>query len=172
MALIMSELYFLNLEFRFTLLKPVWAWHCLLLTFLPRGHPRPWNDLSRGWSRIWSHREIKPPSRSTDTFTIDYLRVPACLAIIPHQSLKAFDWNKKLRVMSRVQITLIQACVAQAGHDWVIRQQVTFFIAVINVSASALREGWNWWMGKHSVCFPISHHPSWYHPDKLSNIWR
>lgn len=57
-------------------------------------------------------------------------RVPACLAIIPHQSLKAFDWNKQLRVISQVQITLIQARVAKAGHDWVISQPVTLFITV------------------------------------------
>ena len=91
------------------------------------------------------------PSHSTEPYNL-LLRVPACLAIIPHQSLKAFDWNKQLGVISQVQITLIQAHVARAGHDWVISQPVTLFITVINVSAAALWEGRNWWMEKHSVC--------------------
>lgn len=114
-------------------------------------HYLNWNDLLQRSSRILSNNEVEPPLIALTPHN-RLLRVPAWLAIITHQSLKAFDWNKLLRVISQVQITLIQAHVAKAGHDWVISLPVTLFITVINVSASALWEGRNWWMVKHSVC--------------------
>lgn len=81
--------------------------------------------------------------------------------------------NKQRGVTSQVQITLIQAHVARAGHDWVISQPVTLFITIINASASAPWEGSDWWMEKaqRCVCFDFSP-PSWYHQDKLPRIWR
>lgn len=114
-------------------------------------HYLNWNDLLQRSSRILSNNEVEPPLIALTPHN-RLLRVPAWLAIITHQSLNAFDWNKQLRVIAQVQITLIQAHVAKAGHDWVISLPVTLFITVINVSASALWEGRNWWMVKHSVC--------------------
>lgn len=149
----------------------VWVWVCLLLPLLPRGHQLPWYKFILFITGLEQNIITQWDQASLITLTLYNrpLRVPACLAIIPHQSLKAFDWNKQLRVISQVQITLIQAHVAKAGHDWVISQPVTF-ITVINVSASGLWEGRSWWMEEHSVCSNFSP-PSWYHRDKLSNIW-
>lgn len=92
----------------------------------------------QGQSRINSPHVIK--SHLWPLLLMINYWVPACLAIIPHQSLKAFDYNKQLAVTSLEQITLIQTHVALAGHDWVISHTATLLIKVINVSASTPRQ--------------------------------